>query len=157
MCIEAQTPKLNFKDENVRMIWFFNHNSHFRGSEFLLPCTLETPKIQPFETEENTKRVTKITSLFQSGRGFLEIIHMDQWPHMAIHPPNCWKLSQATIRFFTEVLHVKPLLTLDDWTQICQVFSEKGDGSQMFSGRKLEKSQQLRLGGSCEYPTIQFR
>ena len=27
---------------------------------------------------------------------------------------------QATIRFFTEVLHVKPFLTLDDWTVICQ-------------------------------------
>lgn len=83
---------------------------------------------------------------------------MDQWPHMAIHPPNYWKLSQATIRFFTEVLHVKPLLTLDDWTQICQVFSEKGDGShRCFPGANLKKSQQLRLEGSCEYPTIQFR
>eukprot|EP00435_Cladocopium_sp_Y103_P025113 s653_g6.t1 len=28
--------------------------------------------------------------------------------------------EEATVRFFTEVLHVKPFLTLDDWTVICQ-------------------------------------
>lgn len=34
--------------------------------------------------------------------------------------PVLWHHCKATAIFFTDVLHVKPTLTLDDWTSICQ-------------------------------------
>jgi len=61
--------------------------------------------------------------------------------------------EEATIRFFTEVLHVKPLLTLDDWTQICQNtpmhFLPMSDETEMIEeGLKLFQApgQELPLG-----------
>ena len=79
---------------------------------------------------------------------------MHQWPQMAIHPPTLgsWKLSQATIRFFTEVLHVKPLLTLDDWTQLCQVLSGPGDGPRCFPGARFKKKSIIKVGGVVNIP-----
>lgn len=148
MCIKAQTPKLNRKDENVRMIWCFNHNSHFRGSEFLLPCTLETPKIQPFETEENTKRVTKLTSLFQSGRGFWRSfiwINGHTWPSI---PPT---IGSSPIPGNNPILHGSftcEAVVDPGWldADLPGVFRKRGWVPDVFRAQTWKKST-VKVGG----------